>query len=66
MKRRVNKMKRMIFTPLDYHYEIDSWNPVVETQDKGPSDIEKEEKLSSVERDYILDYKKIWDELSKY
>jgi len=58
-------MKRMIFTPLAYRYEIDSWNPVVETQ---PTEIGRKEELTSVsvEDDYILHYKKIWDELSKY
>jgi len=50
-------MANIIFTSLDYHYEVDYWNPVVDTQDD-------EYALSSMERDYILSYREIWEQLS--
>ena len=54
-------MKNKFLTPVGDHYEINSWNPVIETQDK-----DENQSLSQAEKNYILSYKKIWDELSKH
>jgi hypothetical protein len=59
-------MKKLYFTKLDYHYENDSWNPVIETQSDTSSEEDSKEQLSSIEKEYILSYKKVWDKLSKF
>lgn len=57
-------MVKKIFTSNDYQYDIEHWNPIVETQEEQNSITV--EKLSPTEEGYILSHKKIWDKLSKY
>ena len=58
-------MEKNLLTQLDYSYDNEKWNPVIETQDAG-GEIKKDKKLSDIEEEYISRYKNIWDRLSKY
>ena len=57
-------MEKNLLTQLDYSYDNEKWNPVIETQDAG-GEIKKDKKLSDIEEEYIDKIAAVIEEASK-